>query len=87
MPSKKTSRKLNGSADKFAQAFRDVVSEAVEPVREDIEAIEDMMVEEFDKVNKKIDKRVDNAVKNNQSQFAEVNRRLGKIEKTISKRN
>ena len=86
MPTKKTSQKLNGSADALAKAFREVIFEAVKPVRDDIGAMEEIVEEAFEAVSNQIEERVNKATKNNQVQFAKVNERLGKIEKTISKR-
>ena len=87
MPTKKTSPKLNGSADALAQAFRDVILEAVEPLatKEDIDAMEEIVEEGFVDIRKQMDERLNKVAKNNQVQFAQVNKRLGKIEKTISK--
>ena len=93
MPTKKTSPKLNGSADALAQAFRDVILEAVEPLatKEDHEALLSLMKETDQKVESvkttvaDVKTSTDIDRQNNSSQFAEINKTLGKLEKTISK--
>ena len=39
---------LNGSADRLAQAFRDVISDAIQPIREDMAAMEQRLLKKIE---------------------------------------
>ena len=61
-------KKLNGSVNTLATAFRNVVVEAVEPLREDINGLLGEMVAMEERINVKIDTTNENMAK----QFAAI---------------
>ena len=74
----------NGSVDKLAEAFRDVIVEAVAPVREDVKALTDEMGKLEERLDKKIDDQTDQTNQNMQAQFAVVREDIAKLAKTKS---
>ena len=95
-------KKLNGNVNALAEAFSNVIQEAVEPLatKDDQDAMLNLLKESHNKIKgdqdamlnllkethgriKSVEKAVDRDRKNTSAQFAEVNKRLGKLEKAV----
>ncbi len=73
-------KKPNGSADDLANAFRDVIEEAVAPLKEG----QEILLGEIIAAKASIEKSIKTNRQNNSAQFRAINKRLGKIEKQVS---
>ena len=72
-------KKLNGSVDLLAKSMRDVFSEAMEAVhgavKKDMDAMEGRLNERIDGV----ERRIDTTNENMQAQFAEQEKKIGRL--------
>ena len=85
--------KLNGSANAFTKALVDLVSESVEKAVKPIKDSQDSLLDLVGGIEKDVSALktdvsalktdVSTLTKNTQSQFVEVNKRLGKLEKRL----
>ena len=79
------SKRLNGSVDLLAKAMRQVFQEAtqqaVEPVMDEMVKMEDRLDKKIDTVNQNMQDKIDTVNQNMQSQFAEQEKKIGKMVK------
>ncbi len=72
-------KKLNGSVDLLAKAMRQVFQEATQQA---VEPVMDEMMKMEDRLDKKIDNAVETTNSNMQAQFAEQDKKIGKLIKS-----
>ena len=74
--------KLNGSAERFTEALRDLVREATQ---EAVEPIEKKMDEGFERVDKNFADRINTTNENMQAQFAEQQKSIGQLSAKVDR--